>query len=225
MIVGKKTDWTKYYNSPYKTASFTRKITGRIIVQTLKKYFKNQKGILLTEIGGANSAFLELLIDELNPCKYVIIDNNLSGLEKTKKRIKKDYNVVLLTRDILNCDVENATSDLVLSIGLIEHFDKSGTQKAIKAHFDLLKPGGYALITFPTPTFLYRAARFFAEKLGLWIFHDERPLPVKEVIETAQKYGEQMEYRIIWPIIFTQGMVVFQKKSIPETVNRGGGPV
>ncbi|NOX33288.1 MAG: class I SAM-dependent methyltransferase [Deltaproteobacteria bacterium] len=210
----KTTDWTKYYNAPYKTASLTRKITGRIIVETLKKYFKHQKGIILTEIGGANSAFLELLIDELNPSRYVIIDNNLSGLEKTKQRIKKDYNVVLLNKDILNCDFENilSSSDLVLSIGLIEHFDKNGTQRAIKAHFDLLKPDGYAVITFPTPTFLYRIARFIAEKLGLWIFHDERPLLIEDVLETAMKYGEPVEYRIIWPIIFTQGLVVFKKK-------------
>jgi len=103
-------------------------------------------------------------------------------------------------------------TDLVLSIGLIEHFDETGTQKAIKAHFELLKPKGIAIMTFPTPTFLYNIARFIAEKLGLWIFHDERPLRIEEVLETALEYGEQSEYKIIWPIIFTQGMVVFRKK-------------
>ena len=213
----KKTDWTKYYHSPYKPAKMTRQITGRILVGTLKKYVQQQKGILLTELGGANSAFLEMLIDEFNPAKYVIIDNNPAGLEKTKQRIKKDDNVVLLYKDILNDDFENIKSDVVLSIGLIEHFDKKGTRKTIKAHFDLLKPNGYALITFPTPTFLYRIARFISEKLGLWIFHDERPLYLKEVLETAEEFGEQLEYRIIWPIVFTQGMVVFRKKqAIPS---------
>ncbi len=207
-----KTDWTKYYQSPYKTATITRKITGRTLVRILKKYIKNPKGILLTELGGANSAFLELLIDELNPAKYIIVDNNLAGLEKTKERIKEKDNVVLLNRDILKGNFENIMSDLVLSVGLIEHFDEKGTRKAIKAHFDLLKKNGLAVITFPTPTFLYRIARFIAEKMGLWIFHDERPLQIKEVLEIAREYGEQMEYSIIWPIVFTQGVVVFKKK-------------
>ncbi len=102
-----KTDWTKYYQSPYKTATITRKITGRTLVRILKKYIKNPKGILLTELGGANSAFLELLIDEFNPAKYLIVDNNLAGLEKTKERIKEKDNVVLLNRDILNGNFEN----------------------------------------------------------------------------------------------------------------------
>ena len=207
-----KTDWTKYYQSPYKTATITRKITGRTLVRILKKYIKYPKGILLTELGGANSAFLELLIDEFNPAKYLIVDNNLAGLEKTKERIKEKDNVVLLNRDILKGNFENIMSDLVLSIGLIEHFDEKGTRKAIKAHFDLLKKNGLAVITFPTPTFLYRIARFIAEKMGLWIFHDERPLQIKEVLEIAREYGEQMEYSIIWPIVFTQGVVVFKKK-------------
>ena len=207
-----KTDWTKYYQSPYKTATITRKITGRTLVRILKKYIKYPKGILLTELGGANSAFLELLIDEFNPAKYLIVDNNLAGLEKTKERIKEKDNVVLLNRDILKGDFENIMSDLVLSVGLIEHFDEKGTRKAIKAHFDLLKKNGLAVITFPTPTFLYRIARFIAEKMGLWIFHDERPLQIKEVLEIAREYGEQMEYSIIWPIVFTQGVVVFKKK-------------
>jgi len=155
---------------------------------------------------------LELLIDEFNPAKYLIVDNNLAGLEKTKERIKEKDNVVLLNRDILKGNFENIMSDLVLSVGLIEHFDEKGTRKAIKAHFDLLKKNGLAVITFPTPTFLYRIARFIAEKMGLWIFHDERPLQIKEVLEIAREYGEQMEYSIIWPIVFTQGVVVFKKK-------------
>ncbi len=119
--------------------------------------------------------------------------------------------VELLLKDILNDDLEDEQSDLVLSVGLIEHFDPKGTQKAVKTHFDLLKPGGLAVITFPTPTFLYRVARYCAEKLGLWIFHDERPLEFKEVVETVEKYGQLLEQKIIWPIVFTQGLIVCRK--------------
>lgn len=207
-----KTDWTKYYQTPYKTAAISRKITGRRLVRIIKKYIHNPGGISLTELGGANSAFLELLMDELNPAAYVIVDNNCAGLEKTKQRIKKGDNVVLLNRDILNSNFEDLLSDLALSIGVIEHFDEKDIQKAVKVHFDVLKKNGLAVITFPTPTVLYKIARFISERLGLWIFHDERPLQIKEVLKIAAEYGDQLEYSIIWPIVFTQAVVVFRKK-------------
>lgn len=212
----KKTDWTQYYNSPYKTASITRKITGHVLIKTIRKYIGNVKNLSIIELGGANSAFLELLIKAFHPLEYIIIDNNQAGLDKTKTRITKDNNVAVLNIDILNLGILKGDikkqADLVLSIGLIEHFDETGTQKAIKAHFDLLKPKGFAVMTFPTPTMLYKIVRYAAEALGLWIFHDERPLLIEEVLKTAEIYGDNKEFKIIWPIFLTQGVVVFQKK-------------
>jgi len=207
----KKTDWTQYYNSPYKTASITRKITGHILIKTIRKYIGNVKNLSIIELGGANSAFLELLIRAFHPLEYIIIDNNQAGLDKTKTRITKDNNVAVLNIDILNLDIKKQ-ADLVLSIGLIEHFDETGTGKVIKAHFDLLKPEGFAVMTFPTPTMLYKIIRYAAEALGLWIFHDERPILIEEVLKTAEIYGDNKEFKIIWPIFLTQGLVVFQKK-------------
>lgn len=205
------TDWTKYYTTPYKTATFTRKITGRILIATIKKYINENEPLKLTELGGANSAFLELIVDQICPREYVIIDNNKTGLEKTKERIPENCKIQLLQEDILNNRLKTSDSDLVLSIGLIEHFDHVGTARAIRAHFDLLKPGGIAIITFPTPTFLYRFSRFIAEMIGVWIFHDERPLNFQEVLEAAIQSGKLLEQRVIWSIIFTQGVVVLRK--------------
>ena len=207
----KKTDWTKYYDTPYKAASFTRKITGRTLIESIKAHATKKTDMVLTELGGANSAFLELIIEQLNPCKYNIIDLNKTGLEKTRDRIPSGKNIELLHKDILKDDLKTEQSDLVLSVGLIEHFDPKGTQQAVKAHFDLLKPGGLAVITFPTPTCLYRSARYIAEKMEVWIFHDERPLEFKEVIVAVEKYGHVLGQEIIWPIIFTQGLVVCRK--------------
>ncbi len=217
----KKTDWDRYYNAPYKTASVTRKITGHILIKTIKKYIGDVKNLSLVELGGANSAFLELFVKELCPENYIIIDNNQAGLDKTKNRITKDNHVSVLNKDILKPDllsqeilegnIQNQV-DLVLSTGLIEHFDELGTQKAIKAHFELSKPNGIVVMTFPTPTILYKIVRYAAEVLGVWIFHDERPLLIEEVLNTAKLYGNMKEFKIIWPIFLTQGLVVFQKK-------------
>ncbi len=75
--------------------------------------------------------------------------------------------------DVLRLGDLGFQADVVFSIGLIEHFDPAGTRQAIEAHFALLKPGGYAIISYPTPTWLYRAARTLTEAAGLWKFHDE----------------------------------------------------
>ena len=64
------------------------------------------------------------------------------------------------------------------------------------------------IITFPTPTWLYRGTRAIAEHLGIWRFPDERPLSFEEVETEIRKHGTILERRINWAIILTQGVVV-----------------
>jgi len=60
----------------------------------------------------------------------------------------------------------NLHTDVVFSVGLVEHFDVVETHEAVLAHFDVLRPGGLAIITFPTPTLLYRTTRSLLEGVG-----------------------------------------------------------
>jgi predicted SAM-dependent methyltransferase len=104
-------------------------------------------------------------------------------------------------------------ADAVFSVGLIEHFDPAGTRQAIGSHFALLKPGGCAVISFPTPTWLYRVARWLTEAVGAWKFPDERPLDRAEVLSAASQFGQVEFEKILWPIVFTQRLMVFRKFS------------
>ena len=113
-------------------------------------------------------------------------------------------------RTFLKIDLPLA-ADLVFSVGLIEHFDREGTRQAVAAHFDLLKPGGIAVIGFPTPTPLYRLAWMAAELAGAWILHDERPLRLDEVAAAAGPHARLLSHRILWPIVFTQCLAVWRK--------------
>ena len=67
------------------------------------------------------------------------------------------------------------------------------------------------IITFPTPTWLYRIVRKFAEWIGVWVFHDERPLSFDEVRESLILHGEILYECTNWPIILTQGVIVTRK--------------
>ena len=111
---------------------------------------------------------------------------------------------------VLKLDLPLA-AEVVFSVGLIEHFDREGTRRAVDAHFALLKPGGIAVISFPTPTPLYRLARMAAELAGAWIFHDERPLRLDEVAAAAAPHARLLSHRILWPIVFTQCLAVWRK--------------
>jgi SAM-dependent methyltransferase len=97
--------------------------------------------------------------------------------------------VRLHQQSVLELPVDPA-ADIVFSVGLVEHFNPAQTREAVLAHFNLLKPGGVAIITFPTPTALYRLARRLIEMAGMWKFPDERPLRPREVIDAIVQRGD-----------------------------------
>jgi len=151
---------------------------------------------------------MTILLKKFKPTKYTVIDNNENGLQKLRNRAPVVNNIYGNVLDLDNLDMK---ADLVYSVGLIEHFKPEDLDKVIANHFKLVESGGLVIITFPTPTFLYRMTRKVAEMLNMWIFHDETPLKFKEVESCFQKYGQIIEKKIIWPIFLTQYFVMIKK--------------
>lgn len=206
-----QTDWDSYYKQPYKAAKFTRKITTNILITLIKRFIPNyNSGIRIGELGGANSCFYSAIQEIINPIEYTVIDNNKLGLNKLVERVTEEKNISCYNEDILNID-RDLKLDLVFSIGLVEHFTPDDTRKAIHAHFRLVKPGGIVIISFPTPTFLYKITRMIAEISKLWIFHDERPMLPNEAINAISDRSEVLYQKTIWPIFLTQHIVVAKK--------------
>jgi len=210
-----KTDWDEYYRSPFPATRFTRRITSGLILGMLRRALgEDPTGGTIAEIGGANSCFLHAVIAGLRPREYHIIDNNALGLARTSPPSGTSTRVLLHHADVLSLGFDLQV-DCVFSIGLIEHFDVEATRRAVRTHFDILKPGGIALISFPTPTLLYRVLRFAAESTNMWMFPDERPLGLDEVTAAASEHGTLLDHRLNWQIGFTQRMVVFHKPAKP----------
>jgi hypothetical protein len=161
----------------------------------------------IIELGGANSCFWQGIDGALHPHAYLAVDNNALGLEKLEERAADAPALRVMQADIFALP-PLPPADIVFSVGLVEHFSSERTIAAIEAHFALVKAGGLVVITFPTPTWLYRATRFASEKLGLWLFHDERPFWYGETAGTFKARGEVLEQRILWPLILTQTLVV-----------------
>lgn len=204
-----KTDWDSYYEKPYRTASFTRKITEKNLHRYIDSAKANASSFSIAELGGANSCFYLGIKKKFQPQKYLIVDNNQLGLNKFKERVQ-DQQVALYHQNALQLEM-NEQADIVFSVGLIEHFSPEQMRKVIASHFELVKPGGAVIISFPTPTFLYKITRTIAELMRLWIFHDERPLPVAEVGQIVKQHGILLQGKIIWPIFLTQYMMLIRK--------------
>ena len=205
------TDWDAYYAQPTPTAHLTRRYTTAVLAETLRRYLAERSPAPeIVEIGGANSGFIDAIARSCRASRYHVIDSNAYGLELLRERPAGPCPVELHEADIRK-DPPDLGGDAVLSVGLIEHFDRIGTREVVQAHFDLLRSGGIAVITFPTPTWLYRAARVAAEAIGVWRFHDERPLLRDEVLEAVGDRGRLLHERVLWPIVFTQRLMVFER--------------
>ena len=208
------TDWDRYYNKPYKLASFTRRITESRLHRLIDTYVtKNKGGIIIGELGGANSCFYDGIKSKFKPAQYHVFDNNQIGLDMFNTKIGSDPSTQLHNLNVLN--MKNILDlDLVFSVGLIEHFSVEDTKKAIIAHFKVLKPNGIVIISFPTPTFLYKTCRRVCEWLHIWIFHDERPLLFDEVASVVNEYGTIVYDEIIWLTFLTQRILVIKKNCL-----------
>lgn len=209
------TNWDVYHLNPYRSAAITRRITARYLISRIKESLpfvgSESQAISVAELGGANSCFLEQLFKAFHIREYAIIDRNRVGLDASRSRWSKETKIKYYEDDILQPSI-NMEADFVFSVGLIEHFDEEGTANAIRNHFKFLRPGGLLILSYPTPTFLYRAIRSVAEISGKWIFHDERPLKLQEIEEFLEERGDILNSCVIWPILLTQQMVTVRKR-------------
>jgi putative flippase GtrA len=207
------TDWDVYYERIPFFARLARRYTSSALVRNLRRYsgLRPNQGVIV-ELGGANSCFMDRLRAEFRPKAYHVVDNNSYGLGALRKRTESDTSVILHQQDVLSRTLP-IRADVVFSIGLVEHFDPTGTQAAIRAHFDLLSQDGIAIVSFPTPTLLYRVTRACAEGLGLWRFHDERPLLRTEILKSTAGIGQLLQEHTLWPLVLTQHLMIFRKET------------
>jgi SAM-dependent methyltransferase len=203
------TDWDRYYQTSPVTANY-RAPSSTADLSAHSSGFTKPKPVIV-ELGGANSRVFDAILERIRPVEYHVVDNNRFGLDLLRKRVNRP-NVRLHLADVQALGLA-VQADVVFSLGLIEHFDSIGTRNAILAYFRLLKPGGIAIVTFPTPTWLYRATRGVAEVAGKWAFPDERPLRASEVIAVIQNQGQLLYQHLIWPIFLTQTLIVARKKA------------
>lgn len=209
------TDWDSYYDRVPTTAKLTRRYTTAVLVDAIKRYAVTDAAtsrVSILEIGGANSCFLDSILASVACERYDVVDTNAYGLKLLEKRLGNSGIVHLHENSVLGLSLDREV-DLVFSVGLVEHFQPEQTREAVAAHFDALRSGGIAIITFPTPTLLYRVTRRFIEFLGMWKFPDERPIEPPEVIATIRERADVLWQKTLWPLMLTQHLIVARKRA------------
>jgi cyclopropane fatty-acyl-phospholipid synthase-like methyltransferase len=162
----------------------------------------------ICELGGANSCFYDAVRRSYPDSPYTAVDNNLLGLRLLQQRASAEPRTRTLKYDVTSMPAGIVQADIVFSVGLIEHFTPTQTASVIGQHFSCARPGGLVVITFPTPTLLYRITRRLAEAASVWRFPDERPLLMDEVLAAVARQGAVLSSFINWPVVLTQGVVV-----------------
>ncbi len=211
------TDWDRYYTNVPATARLTRRYTTAVLLDAIKRHATPAAGsgsLSMVEIGGANSCFLDPILAAVACGSYCVVDTNQYGLSRLAQRVGNNPVVRLFEQSVLGPSLDTS-ADLVFSVGLVEHFDRGRTRKAMHAHFDALRPGGVAIITFPSPTLLYRSTRWLIEVLGMWKFPDERPLDRPEVLAAVRERGDVVYEKLLWPLFLTQALIVAKKRPAP----------
>jgi hypothetical protein len=204
------TDWDKYYTNVAPTAKVTRRYTTSVLIEAIRKFGTATaagRPLQILEIGGANSCFVDQILAAVPCSRYDVVDTNRYGLSLLEKRAGAHTVIHTHEKSVLGLQMD-LRPDVVFSVGLVEHFDCAGTREAVRSHLDVLKPGGSLIITFPTPTLLYRMTRGLIEVLGLWQFPDERPLTAAEVISALQDRADVVFEKTLWPLFLTQHMIV-----------------
>ena len=206
-----KTDWERYYRNPYPTAKWSRSIMAKALAAAIRQHAPRREPLSILEIGGGNSCFLVGLMEQFQFGEYQILDNSTEGMRRARERFTPAYGdrVHYREADVFEPAADFAARfDVVLSVGLIEHFSDEEIVRLVRLHADFAKPDGLVVIAVPTPTIFYRIVRTAAELLGIWQFPDERPIARRRLVELMSAAGLRItSQRTFWSQLLTQSLV------------------
>jgi len=124
------------------------------VLNYLKRYFSNLKGLKIIELGSGMGVY-SLIMAKLG-AEPILFDKSHVALDKAKERFKKEnINIIPMHGDIFSIKKDLFEKfDIAMSFGTVEHFLGEGRFSAIKAHLDLIKPGGIIIVSVPNILFL-----------------------------------------------------------------------
>lgn len=206
------TDWEAYYQKKSVVSVVTQHIlfskVARILSRVCTATYPE-----VCELGGGLTAFPKFLgrNASVDFGRYVAIDTCEKALELGAREYYSDDRISFVKGNVTN-DLHRRYGefDVVLSFGLIEHFEREHQIHIVAEHLRLLRKNGIAIISFPTGTFQYRFVRAVMEFCNIWAFHDEVPLSLEE-FHSLRPSSNVVYSKVLRRLPLTQMVVVLHR--------------
>lgn len=196
-------DWDEYYTR-FRVPDFMVNALWRHFEAVIRANVRAQgRRLVVVELGGADSCMYDRFARAFPVEAYHVVDNNHLGLERFRARAHGRTFVHELDLLAAPPPMELA-ADVVFSVGVVEHFVAADTRRLIDVHFDIARPGGLVVMSFPTPTGMYWTYRRFLEIIGKFPPLYERPLRWEEVEPSLTQRGTPLDTHLIRATILTQ---------------------
>lgn len=152
------------------------------IAQRLMSRFGAIQGLRTIELGSGRGDLSALLAQA--GAKVTLLDISDKALVQARIRFERlGLPAEYVEADFHSAGAESPSAfDVALSSGVIEHFEGDERTAAVKAHLDLVRPGGVAIISVPNarcPS--YRLWKKYLELRGCWPYGVETPYSRREL--------------------------------------------
>ncbi len=145
----------------------------------------------MLELGSSTGICSRFLAKKFGVRRITLVDRSEYALRLAVVNSDDDVELTCINQDIFDLNLQERF-DLVHSEGLLEHFSRADAKRLFKRHLELVRPGGYLLITVPTPTFRYRLSRKALELTHTWIFGYEKPFIEQELVALFEEAGVEI---------------------------------
>jgi SAM-dependent methyltransferase len=162
----------------------------RTIVERLEATFGSTEGLNTIELGSGRGDLSTLLAQ--SGARPTLLDTSENGLAQAERRFDRlGLTGCYEQADMLGTlEAYGQRFDVALSSGVIEHFKGDDRTRAVRAHFDVLRPGGMAVISVPHAWCMpYRIWKFYLELRGWWPYGTEIPYARRALARCARTAG------------------------------------
>jgi cyclopropane fatty-acyl-phospholipid synthase-like methyltransferase len=156
----------------------------------LTRTFGQVAGLRTIELGSGRGDLSVLLAER--GAKATLLDASDQALVQAERRFDRLGRAAeFVQADLFDLSQRlHRRFDVALSSGVIEHFRGDRRSDAIRAHFDVLRDGGLAVISVPHAWCLpYRLWKGYLELRGWWPYGLEIPYTKRELIRRARETG------------------------------------
>ncbi len=160
------------------------------VVDRLQNTFGSIEGLKTIELGCGRGDMSALFAQE--GASVTLFDYTEVALNEARWRFERlslqaDYQLGDMLKSLSPWE---ASFDVSTSLGVVEHFRGEQRTQVIRAHYDVLKPGGLAIISVPHALCLpYRVWKAYLELRGWWPYGMEKPYTKREMIHRARLAG------------------------------------